>query len=75
MPSVEWMSVGREFGTDVEVYISDAPSSIISNAKAQRLGGLTLHQYCAKELEYKVKFFFFPAVLDFEGVGFVCLNL
>ena len=30
IPSVEWMSVGREFGTDVEVYIRDAPSIIVS---------------------------------------------
>ena len=30
MPSVEWTSVGREFGNDVEVYIRDAPSAFVS---------------------------------------------
>lgn len=26
MPSVEWMRAGREFESEIEVYISDAPS-------------------------------------------------
>ena len=30
MPNVEWTSVGREFGKDVEVYIRDAPSAMVN---------------------------------------------
>ena len=50
MPSVEWMSVGREFGNDVEVYIRDAPSAIVNWILHISLRMLTLHQYGTKEL-------------------------
>lgn len=50
MPSVEWMRVGREFGTDVDVYIKDAPSGIVSRARDLSLWSHTLHQYGAEEL-------------------------
>ena len=50
MPSVEWISVGREFGTDVEVYIRDAPSTIVSWVDQIPLRKFTLHQYRAEEL-------------------------
>lgn len=50
MPSVEWMSVGREFGEDVEVYIRDAPSVTVNWIKRLLLWLLTLHQYGAEEL-------------------------
>lgn len=50
MPSVEWMSVGREFGTEVEVYIRDAPSIIVNWVNQIPHLVLTLHQYRAEEL-------------------------
>lgn len=34
---------------------------------------LTLHQYGTEELKNEVEFLFFPAVLHFEGVDFICL--
>ena len=30
MPRVEWMRVGSEFGADVDVYIKEAPSALVS---------------------------------------------
>ena len=50
MPSVECMSVGREFGLDVDVYIKDAPSGIVSWASDLLLWSHTLHQYGAEKL-------------------------
>lgn len=73
MPNVEWMSVGRELGNDVEVYIRDAPSTIVNWIDRISLWALTLHQDGTEELQYEVKFLFFPAVLYFKGINFVCL--
>ena len=50
MPSVEWTSVGREFGNDVEVYIKDAPSKFVNGPVQISLRLLTFHQNGSKEL-------------------------
>lgn len=44
MPSVEWMSVGRELGKDDEVYIRDAPSTTVNWVDCISRWVLTLHQ-------------------------------
>ena len=50
MPSVEWMSVGREFGTNVDVYTRDAPSMTVNQVNRISSWILTLHQYSAEKL-------------------------
>lgn len=76
MPSVDCMSVGKEFGVELDVYINDVPSTTISAISQRKLNVrrcLTLHQYCPQELQNKVKLVFFPTLLDFEPINLFSL--
>jgi len=76
IPSVDCMSVGREFGVELDVYINDAPStqvSVIAQKKLRVKRRLTLHQYCPQKLQNEVKLVFSPTLLDFECVDLVSL--
>ena len=44
------MSVGREFGKEVEVYINDDPSKIVNRVTGVLPRMLTLHENCTKKL-------------------------
>lgn len=76
MPSVDCMSVGKEFGVELDVYINDAPSIKVSAFGQRKLEAKrrpTLHQYCPQELQNEVKFVFFPTLLDFERINLFSL--
>ncbi len=76
MPRVDCISVGKEFGVELDVYITDAPSTMVSTISQRELEveqQLTLHQYCPQGLQHEIKFVFSPTLLDFQRINFVSL--